>query len=79
AETITEQIPSSTTIEQPAVEATATSDNAAAMGAAGSATTTSSSTTAPAATTSPPVEAEVEWTTLVIDGREFRVPKPLEI
>ncbi|CAF5026903.1 unnamed protein product, partial [Rotaria magnacalcarata] len=68
AETITEQIPSSTTIEQPAVEATATSDNAAAMGAAGSATTTS-----------PPVEAEVEWTTLVIDGREFRVPKPLEI
>ena len=30
-------------------------------------------------TTAPPVEPEVEWTTLVIDGREFRVPKALEI
>ncbi|CAF4417069.1 unnamed protein product, partial [Adineta steineri] len=27
----------------------------------------------------PPVEPEVEWTTLVIDGREFRVPQALEI
>ncbi|CAF4606689.1 unnamed protein product, partial [Rotaria socialis] len=30
-------------------------------------------------TTAPPVEPEVEWTTLTIDGREFRVPKALEI
>ena len=43
-----------------------------------SATVTSAPT--PAATVSaPPVEPEVEWTTLVIDGREFRVPKALEI
>lgn len=27
----------------------------------------------------PPVEPEIEWTTLLIDGREFRVPKALEI
>ena len=40
------------------------------------AATASATTTAP---TGPPVEPEVEWTTLVIDGREFRVPKALEI
>jgi E3 ubiquitin-protein ligase HUWE1 len=30
-------------------------------------------------TTAPPTEPEVEWTTLVVEGREFRVPKALEI
>ncbi|CAF4071693.1 unnamed protein product, partial [Rotaria sp. Silwood2] len=49
-----------------------------------SSTTAEQSATAAAAsassvTTAPPVEPEVEWTTLVIDGREFRVPKALEI
>jgi E3 ubiquitin-protein ligase HUWE1 len=47
-----------------------------------SSTTTEQSTaaavTAPTIS-APPVEPEVEWTTLVIDGREFRVPKALEI
>ena len=39
------------------------------------ATAAATATTAPP----PPAEPEVEWTTLVIDGREFRVPKALEI
>ncbi|CAF1298860.1 unnamed protein product [Adineta ricciae] len=37
------------------------------------------SATATSTTTAPPPEPEVEWTVLVIDGREFRVPKALEI
>ena len=64
--TTTDPNPSATTTEQP----TTTTDGAAA--------TTTTSAAAPA-TTAPPVEPEVEWTTLVIDGREFRVPKALEI
>jgi E3 ubiquitin-protein ligase HUWE1 len=46
-----------------------------------SSTTTEQPTAAATTVTTapPPVEPEVEWTTLVIDGREFRVPKALEI
>ena len=44
-----------------------------------SAPSTSVPGTAAVTTAPPPVEPEVEWTTLVIDGREFRVPKALEI
>ncbi|CAF4617801.1 unnamed protein product [Rotaria sp. Silwood1] len=40
---------------------------------------TATAASASAVTTAPPVEPEVEWTTLVIDGREFRVPRALEI
>ena len=56
-----------TTTEQPAIEANAT--------ASVTATTTTTSVPTPA----PPVEPEVEWTTLNIDGREFHVPKALDI
>lgn len=44
-----------------------------------SAPPTASTATATVVALPPPVEPEVEWTTLVIDGREFRVPKALEI
>lgn len=63
-----ETTPTATTDENPL--ATATEQPAAAP--------TAAATAAPV-TTAPPVEPEVEWTTLVIDGREFRVPKALEI
>ena len=67
----TEQILLSTT-EEPAATATV----AAIVPPPAAADTTAD---AVAVTTVPPAEPEVEWTTLVIDGREFRVPKALEI
>ena len=67
--TDTEATSATTTDQNPSVTAT---EQPAGAGAAAAATT------APV-TTAPPVEPEVEWTTLVIDGREFRVPKALEI
>lgn len=66
ATTVTEEFPSLTTTTQSADTTTTTTAAAAAT------------TTAPV-TTAPPVEPEVEWTTLNIDGHEFRVPKALEI
>lgn len=70
--TTTDPIPSTATAEQ---------SNMAAVDAilAAAAGTTSATSAAAPVTTAPPVEPEVEWTTLVIDGREFRVPKALEI
>ncbi|CAF4058439.1 unnamed protein product, partial [Adineta steineri] len=62
-----------------AVAATAVSTSAVTTSSTEQISSTTTTTTTEQSTLVPPIESEVEWTTVVIDGGKFRVPQALEI